>query len=521
VNIISKFIHALTLLGGLGLLCAGPAAAWTNSVRVTTTDQLIAAMLTAERTHESTEISVSPGHYLFAQVFNSTYGGNALPNVTTEILIVGADAASTIFDLGGWNGGFSPRFFTVLPTGNLELRNLTLTGAASTGACQGQPQDCEDMGGGAVLNIRGVLTIKSCVLSGNLTTSAFNGGAEFDNLNGGAVESVSGILTIEDTTIEGNSAEGFGGGVALHGGSASISHSIIRGNGLNPGAIYDATFFGLLGGGIFVSSGELSVDSSTITGNSAGVVGALYQEFSVWGQGGGIYNSGSVLLTNSAVVDNAVLDFGGGAGIYNAGGMTIENSTIGENVAGGVGGGIFNARDLRMQGVTLTENNALGNIAQAYFNSSATYPPGCFYGSTSPCDLGGNGLHSDAGASTQVATSVLANNNGSDCAGVVISDGRNALGTDSGCSWTKSPSLQGHAAYDQINVNPLLGAMQDDGAAGNAHYSPLPGSPLIDAGGAVGRYCTPLDQLGHRRAAGAGSPNAWSICDLGAIEFQR
>jgi hypothetical protein len=275
----------------------------------------------------------------------------------------------------------------------------------------------------------------------------------------------------------------------------------------------------LLGGGIFVSSGELTVDSSTISDNSAGLFGALEQGFGVFGLGGGIYNSGAALLTNSVVANNAVVDFGGGAGIYNAGGMKIENSTIAENVAGSVGGGIFNTRDLLLQGVTLTDNSVVGNILFPLFPGYPTYPPGCG-GAGSNCDVGGNGLHSDPGANTQIATSVLANNNGSDCAGVVISDGRNALGTDSGCTWTKSPSLSGHGSYDQINVDPMLGALQDDGVAGNAHYPLLPGSPLIDAGGAIGTYCTPRDQLGQKRVAGAGNPNAWSICDVGAIEFQ-
>lgn len=190
-------ISITALLGGLRLLYADPATAWTNSVRVATTDQLIAAMLAAERTHESTEISVSPGHYLFTQEFNSNYGGNALPNVTTEILIVGANPATTIFELGGMYE-FLPRFFTVLPSGNLQLRNLTLTGAAGTGACDPESsQDCSDMGGGAAHNIRGVVTITNCVLSGNKTSS----GAPFGPLDGGAIESVSGILTIDHTTI--------------------------------------------------------------------------------------------------------------------------------------------------------------------------------------------------------------------------------------------------------------------------------------------------------------------------------
>jgi len=513
VKIISKFAGALTLLGALGLLCAGPASASTNSVRVTTTDQLIAAMNAAEQTHTPTQINVSAGHYVFTQVFNSTYGGNALPNVTTQISIIGADPTTTILDLGGNNNFSTPRFFTVLPSGNLALRNLTLTGGGGSAACEGFGQDCSEMGGGAVLNIRGVLTITNCALSGNSAITGENLGP----LYGGAIESVSGILTIDDTTIEGNTAEGNGGGVALLGGSASISHSIISGNTLYTGQLFDGSFFGLVGGGIFVSSGELTVDSSTISGNFAGLTPS--DQFRIYGLGGGIYNGGSVLLTNSAVVDNQVLDYGEGAGIYNSGGMKIENSTIANNVAGTAAGGIFNTHDLLLQGVTLTDNSADGYIIYGQFEPYPAFPANCYFGSTLPCDVSGTGLHSDPGANTQVATSVLANNNGSDCDGVVISDGRNALGTDAGCTWTKSASLNGHSTYDQINVNPMLGAIQDNGVAGNAHYSPLPGSPLIDAGGAIGTFCTPLDQLGNRRV-GIANRDAWSICDLGAIEFQ-
>jgi hypothetical protein len=42
-------------------------------------------MLTAQRTKTPTQINVSPGHYLFTQVFNSICGGSVLPNVTTQI----------------------------------------------------------------------------------------------------------------------------------------------------------------------------------------------------------------------------------------------------------------------------------------------------------------------------------------------------------------------------------------------------------------------------------------------------
>jgi hypothetical protein len=80
--------------------------------------------------------------------------------------------------------------------------------------------------------------------------------------------------------------------------------------------------------------------------------------------------------------------------------------------------------------------------------------------------------------------------------------------------------LQGHTVADQINVDPRLGTLQDNGSPGNAHYPLLAGSPLIDAGGAIGKFCTQMDQLGQKRVEGDGKTNDGAlICDIGAIEF--
>jgi hypothetical protein len=107
--------------------------------------------------------------------------------------------------------------------------------------------------------------------------------------------------------------------------------------------------------------------------------------------------------------------------------------------------------------------------------------------------------------------SVLANNNGPDCAGILISDGHNALGSNAGCTLRPAAALQGHTVADQMNIDPRLGARQDNGVAGNAHYPLLADSTLINAGGTIGKFCTQLDQIGNKRT---------SICDIGAIEFK-
>jgi hypothetical protein len=81
--------------------------------------------------------------------------------------------------------------------------------------------------------------------------------------------------------------------------------------------------------------------------------------------------------------------------------------------------------------------------------------------------------------------------------------------------------LGGRPTHDLVNLDLELGEFQDDGVAGNAHYPLLADSPLIDAGGSIGLFCTPLDQIGQRRVEGdADHDGATNICDIGAIEYQ-
>ena len=65
--------------------------------------------------------------------------------------------------------------------------------------------------------------------------------------------------------------------------------------------------------------------------------------------GGGIYNAGTMTVTNSIIEGNSAIAHGGG--IYNAGTMTVTNSIIDHNNSAWNGGGIFN-------GVTMTVTNS-------------------------------------------------------------------------------------------------------------------------------------------------------------------
>ena len=71
--------------------------------------------------------------------------------------------------------------------------------------------------------------------------------------------------------------------------------------------------------------------------------------------GGGIYNQGTLDLTDSIVTENYA---GGGGGIFNGAKITIKNSSITGNRAGGYGGGIFNGGVLHAANIVVEDNVA-------------------------------------------------------------------------------------------------------------------------------------------------------------------
>jgi hypothetical protein len=143
------------------------------------------------------------------------------------------------------------------------------------------------------------------------------------------------------------------------------------------------------GGGIF-NAGTLTLSNSTVSGNNA------------TNDGGGIDNEGTMMLTNSTVSgNNATID---GGGIYNSstGTMTITSSTVSENNAGDDGGGIRNAGGtLTLVNSTVSGNNA-GDGGGGIRNGVATLT---LVNST----VSGNNANNDGGGIYNIGTANLFN----------------------------------------------------------------------------------------------------------------
>ena len=204
------------------------------------------------------------------------------------------------------------------------------------------------------------------------------------------------------------------------------------------------------GGGILNDHATLTVNNSTISDNSV-LVGA----------GGGIYNNGAsasatLTINNSTISDNSSLV---GAGIHNVASdssatVVISNSSLSGNAAGlGSGGGVSNQ----------------GANASMQINNSTLSGNSAFAGGT--IRNTGNAIMelSDNILKAGKAGGNILNESGS----TVTSHGYN-LSSDDGAGLLTGPG-------DQINTDPLLGPLQDNGGPTLTHEL-LPGSPAVDAG---------------------------------------
>jgi hypothetical protein len=319
------------------------------------------------------------------------------------------------------SGSFSNppfRIFHVMPGHTATIQGLTISGGSVIGV--------GEVGGG-ILNDHATLTVRD-------STVEFNGSAEA----GGGIcndgSSGSATLSILNSTISGNFSP-FAAGILNDGdqGTATLTilDSLVNDNqSTNGSPPYD---FGVAGG--IENSGVMAITNSTISGNLAS------------NDAGGIENGGTLTITSSTITGNGAGAFGQnvypgyGGGISSYGPLTISNSTISGNTAAGppikgpgYGGGIASStfETMAISNSTLTGNSA--TIGGGIYNHVGLFETG----------------------NTILNAGALGEN--------IFNEG----------GYLNGPG-------DQINTDPLLGPLQDNGGPTFTHAL-LPGSPAIDAG---------------------------------------
>lgn len=296
--------------------------------------------------------------------------------------------------------------------------------------------------GGGILNDHATLTLSDCTVKYNV---ADQGGGIYNDGAGGSA-----TLTVTDSSVSNNgSIGGYGGGIyndAFNGGATlTITHSAMSQNGA---LFLDDHLAVGTGGGIYNWGGMVTIANSLITLNFSGL------------EAGGIFNGGTVTIVDSTLEYNNAGGNGkgnlpgAGGGISSWGTLTISNSTLTGNSAygndfkgPGYGGGIYNNGPVMIMNSTLSDNSAI--------NGGAVY-------NSSTVEIGNTVLKTGFSGENIVSGG-----------GTVTSQGFN-LSSDDGGGFLTGPG-------DQINTDPMLGPLQDNGGPTLTHAL-LPGSPAINAG---------------------------------------
>src|SRR6266478_131593 len=296
------------------------------------------------------------------------------------------------------------------------------------------------------------------------------------------------LLVNQDTTISGPGSEN----LAVNGNDNSRVFHIGSGRTVTISGLTITNGHADHGGGIFNDHARLTLINCAIDGNYAA------------DRGSGIYNDGDAGLFASLEIDNSsVRGNSGTTAIYNDANfnghaaLVITNSTLSDNVGDAIRSNACGSPHGGSPQVQITSTTISGNSGGALFNdclSNAGISNSTISGNAAgvhniwSMGIGNSTFSSTSGiniynetvfgqpASIVIGSTVL---NASPSQpnifnnGIISSNGYNILNDDGG-GYFNGPG-------DQINTDPMLGPLQDNGGPTLTHAL-LPGSPAIDAG---------------------------------------
>lgn len=387
---------------------------------------------------------------------------------------------------------------------------------------------CAGVDGGQVLDLNQNITILGAYTTSNWSTAQPGlHVTTLDALQSGRVINVNSAVNVnlENLTLTGGQTTGNGGGISNpSGGTVALSNTIVSSNMAlsNGGGIYNTTSSSMVmtnttvssntadnGGGIYnASTATMNISQTVIKNNKANGT-----------KGGGIWNEGLLSLNSSAVSNNSIIARPGqGGGIFNSGTgiLTVIATTLANNDTPDQGGGIFNEATLTLLNSTLSTNSS-GDLGGALYDLNISAGAVLTHVSiiSNTASTGAAGIFTQFG-NLQLKNSIVALNTGGsneNCNSPITSLGYNIDSNDD-CGL--------NAIDDQINVNPQVSSLQDNGGpsigsdAGEAllTHALLPTSPALEGAACVAGLTS--DQLGQTRP----SPVA-TLCDIGAYESSQ
>lgn len=388
-------------------------------------------------------------------------------DILSTLTITGTGSGNIVLD-----GNGADRVLDIRPGANLTLSGVTVRNGNPIGSVEG---------GG--IRVQASLTLSNSLVTGNQSGGIFNNGGGMvltavsitNNSSGQGIQNINqGVLTYNGGQVSENPSGGISNGTA----TASLIDLVVSNNG---------------GSGGVANSGatlsHLTLSQSTVISNTAV-------------NGGGVYNSGVGAITDildTTITGNTATASGGG--IFNNGTMTVNRSTLDNNHARTGGGIDHSGSSLQMTNTTINGNSVSDNGGGIYNRGSATLTHVTLAGNTANGpDTGGNLFNDEALLTLQ--NSIVAN---SDADGNCFYSG--GFVTSSGNNLDDGITCAFNNAGDQVNTDPLLGSLQDNGGL-TLTQALLSGSPAIGQGN--DSFCTAVDQRGVTRP-----PTA---CDIGAYE---
>ncbi len=252
---------------------------------------------------------------------------------------------------GGWDGAFATQVDNTIIDGEALRRGIEVTPGVTAEIERFEVRNGRafGFGGAGVLTREANVTLRDCRIVENgvdngdgvrnvFGTLVIERTEVSASLTGSGIDNFQGILEIRDSLVENNAGQGIKTGFEVA--TVSAVRTIVRGN---------QQF------GISNDSGQVSLEDSRIVANGAGLenfTGVMALDRStvdangVSAQGGGIRNLsgngriGQLTIVNSTISGNSGAFAGGG--IFNSGALVLSQSTVtGNSVDFGEGGGIY------------------------------------------------------------------------------------------------------------------------------------------------------------------------------------
>jgi predicted outer membrane repeat protein len=198
------------------------------------------------------------------------------------------------------------------------------------------------------------------------------------------------------------------------------------------------------GAGVTIIDGNLKDRVFSVEGSrSVAISGVTIRNGVVSGAGGGIYNFGSLTLSDSEIVVNSAAF---GAGIENQGTLTVTDVVLSGNIASSTGGGIYNYGTLSVSQSVLSDNKSTTDgagianygvdsstldLVTLSGNKASSYGGGIYNGATltitrstlssNSAVYHGGAIYSTVGATLNIGTSTISDNAGTVGGGIANS----------------------------------------------------------------------------------------------------